>query len=68
MIQMQVTVKLFSYYRGIPRGRIGGGPLNPLGDRPLRGGILTINGKSGTVKDRLEMGNWVSLIPIIGGG
>jgi len=31
-------------------------------------GILTINGKSGTVKDRLEMGYRLTLIPIIGGG
>ena len=77
MTQMKVTVELFSYFR---QGRFKRDTVELPTDATVTDlitrleinlselGILIINGESGTVKDRLEMGDHVTLIPIIGGG
>jgi sulfur carrier protein ThiS len=77
MTQMKVTVELFAYYRqgrfkrdtvGLPVDATVTDLLTRLEISRSEVGILIINGKSGTVRDRLEMGDRVTLIPIIGGG
>ena len=77
MIQMQVTVELFSYFRQgrfvqdtgkLPVGATAANLLTRLEINLSEVGVLIINGKHGTAKDRLEMGDRVTLIPIIGGG
>ena len=74
---MQVTVELFSYFRQgrfkrdsveLPAGATATDLLIRLEINPSEVGILIINGKSGTLKDRLEKRDRVTLIPIIGGG
>ena len=74
---MQVTVELFSYFRQgrfkrdtveLPAGVTAADLLTRLEINLSEVGILIINGKSATLKDRLKMGDRVTLIPIIGGG
>ena len=74
---MQVTVELFSYFRKgrfkrdtveLPVDATAADLINRLEINLSEVGILIINGKHGTAKDRLAEGNLVTLIPIIGGG
>ena len=74
---MQVTVELFSYFRKgrfdrdtvkLPVDATVADLLTRLEINLSEVGVLIINGKHGTAKDRLEMGDRVTLIPIIGGG
>jgi sulfur carrier protein ThiS len=74
---MQVTVELFSYFR---KSAFKGGPLNldagatvadlltQLDIKRPEVGVIVINGEAGTAKRRLQAGDKVTLIPIIGGG
>ncbi len=77
MIQIQVTVELFSYFRQgrferdtvtLPVGATAADLLTRLEINLSEVVVLIINAKHGTAKDRLEMGDRVTLIPIIGGG
>ena len=77
MIQMQVKVELFSYFRQgrfkrdtveLPAGATAADLLTRLGINLSEVGVLIINGKQGTAKDRLAKGDRLTLIPIIGGG
>lgn len=74
---MQVTVELFSYFQ---KGRFVRDTVELLEDATVADllaqleintvnvGVLMINGNSGTKNDQLNMGDKVTLIPIIGGG
>ncbi len=74
---MQVTVELFSYFRDnrfdtdkvdLPEGARVADLLTQLKINPVSVGVLMVNGNSGTQNDQLNMGDKVTLIPIIGGG
>jgi len=74
---MQVTVELFSYFRKsgseggtleLAAGATVADLLTQLDIKPSEVGVIVINGESGTVKRRLQTGDRVTLIPIIGGG
>lgn len=74
---MQVRVALFSYFRDgrfaegeveLPAAAAVADLLAHLGIVPQEVGVLFVNGRSGTLKDRLRAGDRVTVIPMIGGG
>jgi len=74
---MQVTVELFSYFRKsgfkggtleLDEGATVADLLAQLDIKRPEVGVIVINGESGTAKRRLQAGDKVTLIPIIGGG
>lgn len=74
---MQVRVALFSYFRdgrfaegdvALPAGAAVADLLAHLRIVPQEVGVLFVNGRSGTFKDRLDAGDRVTVIPMIGGG
>ncbi len=74
---MIVTVELFSYFRKgrfdqdmmeLPSGATVADLANQLEIDIADVGVLIINGISATKKDRLETGDRITFLPIIGGG
>jgi sulfur carrier protein ThiS len=74
---MQVTVELFSYFRKsgfkggaleLDAGATVADLLTQLDIKRPEVGVIVINGEAGTAKRRLQAGDRVTLIPIIGGG
>ena len=74
---MQVTVDLFSYFRQgrfkqsvveLAQGATVTDLLLQLQINPREVGVIVIDGKISPTGTRLESGNHVTFIPIIGGG